>query len=239
MRRRSRRAKERGLANRLVLAVLFASCCLACESDGKWRHRTFAPPRVFHSNYSFAHDRAESPKIVALRLQEDLDSVVKGCASEHALFEALTLWTRRQFEPGIPDPYPLSNGLDILADIRSGKTGGFCGQYSYLLADALKSLGFYDVRYVETFSGHGDGHFLVEVWDNETGRWLLLDPLSCGAARGRRREAAFELGRQGRGRGSRARSHPPEATRGRRRSWADEGRAILRVLRPGCRQPRQ
>ncbi len=97
--------------------------------------------------------------------------------TEQDLFEALTVWARRQFEPGIPEPYPLSNGLDILTDIRAGKTGGFCGQYAYLLADALKSFGYFDVRYVETWADEKRSHFLVEVWSNQHASWMLLDPL--------------------------------------------------------------
>ena len=84
---------------------------------------------------------------------------------------------RLQFEPGFPDPYPLSNGLSILEDIRGGKTKGFCGQYTYLLADALKSFGFFDLRYVEISQDPQNSHFLLEAWDNQEGRWILLDPL--------------------------------------------------------------
>ncbi len=54
-----------------------------------------------------------------------LDSVIEGCKTDIEIFKRLTIWSRKQFKPGNPDPYPMSNGLDILKDIRSGKTGGF------------------------------------------------------------------------------------------------------------------
>lgn len=129
------------------------------------------------SNYYFRFEDADEPKVLQLRVQEKLDDLLQGTTSEREIFERLTLWARRQFPPGFPDPYPLSNGLDVLKDIRGGITHGFCAQYSFLLADALKSLGFYDVRYVEIGADTTRTHFLVEAWSNRLARWMLLDPL--------------------------------------------------------------
>ncbi len=129
------------------------------------------------SNYQFTYEHWMEPKVWTLRKQENLDSVIEGCKTDVEIFERLTMWSRRQFQPGNPDPYPMSNGVDILKDIRSGKTGGFCGQYTYLLADALKSFGFFDVRYVELWRDPQSSHFLLEAWSNQFGRWILLDPL--------------------------------------------------------------
>ena len=117
------------------------------------------------------------PRLLDLRKQEKLDEVVLGASGDLDLFKRLTAWARSQFEPGDPDPYPLSNGISILQDIRSGKTHGFCAQYSYLLGDALKSFGYFAVRYVELESESGSGHFAVEAWSNDLERWILLDPL--------------------------------------------------------------
>src|SRR5262245_9115437 len=81
------------------------------------------------------------PRVAALRRQEGLDQVVAGATGEIDRFRRLMHWTRSQFPVGDPEPYPPANGVGLLAEIRSGRTGGFCGQYSYLLADALKSFG--------------------------------------------------------------------------------------------------
>jgi hypothetical protein len=136
-------------------------------------------PRIdpLTSNYVFTYENWMQPRVWGLRQQENLDEVIKGLNRDRQIFEALTRWTRQQFEPGFPDPYPLSNGISILEDIRSGKTKGFCGQYTYLLADALKSFGYFDVRYVEISLDEKNSHFLLEAWDNQEGHWLLLDPL--------------------------------------------------------------
>jgi hypothetical protein len=66
--------------------------------------------------------------------------------------------------------------LDILADIREGRTGGFCGQYAYVLADVLKSVGYYSVRYLELWSNSGQSHFCIEVWSDQFRKWIVLDP---------------------------------------------------------------
>lgn len=159
----------------------FAALAIACAACGSGptpdEPRTFLPPWAELSNHAFTHERAAARKVAALRERERLDDVVAGAANEREVFEALTLWARRQFPPGNPDPYPPSNGLELLDEIRAGRTGGFCGQYAYLLADALKSFGFWDVRYVEVWADEHSSHFLVEAWSNELGRWMVLDPL--------------------------------------------------------------
>lgn len=156
----------------LVLLAFFAAGC------GN-REQFSADPDILPitSNYAFTFENWMQPRVWNLRRQEKLDDVIHGLSQDRQVFEALTLWSRRQFEPGFPDPYPLSNGISILEDIRSGKTKGFCGQYTYLLADALKSFGYFDVRYIEIWQDEKNSHFLLEAWDNQSGRWMLLDPL--------------------------------------------------------------
>jgi hypothetical protein len=85
----------------------------------------------------------DEPRVLDLRKRERLDAVVAGAKGEIEIFKRLTAWSRAQFEPGVPEPYPLCNGVSILDAVRSRKTGGFCGQYSYLLGDALKSFGYF------------------------------------------------------------------------------------------------
>lgn len=169
-------------AARSGLTILLALAITGCTAGGN----TAVPvPEILEisqgvftaGDFPLQVERRDEVRVLALRRQEKLDEVVSGAKGELDLFKKLTAWARSQFEPGIPDPYPLCNGLSILADIRSGKTGGFCGQYSYLLADALKSFGFFAVRYVELEREAGAGHFAVEAWCDDLGRWVLLDPL--------------------------------------------------------------
>lgn len=162
----------------IILAVVAIVALLSSCKDQKVENSVTVDPSVFKApNYVFTYENWAEPKVWELRKQENLEAVIESCKTDIEIFKKLTVWSRRQFKPGNPDPYPMSNGLDILKDIRSGKTGGFCGQYTYLLADALKSFGFFDVRYVELWRDPQNTHFMLEAWSNQFRRWVLLDPL--------------------------------------------------------------
>lgn len=134
-----------------------------------------SPVSASKSNFYFIPEHWKESKLRQLRDNENFkDIAYKG---QLDLFLKLCDWTHRQWQVSVPDPYPPSNAIDILADIRSGKTGGFCGQYAYVLADALKAMGFFAVRYVELWSAGGESHFLVEVWSDQFAKWMVLDPM--------------------------------------------------------------
>jgi hypothetical protein len=80
-------------------------------------------------------------------------------------------WTRAQFEPGRPDPYPPPDATKTLAEIRAKRTGGFCAQYAFVLVQALQSFGM-PARVVTI-----DSHEVVETWLADQRRWTMLDPL--------------------------------------------------------------
>ena len=88
-----------------------------------------------------------------------------------SMIRRLVAWTRSQFEPGVPDPYPPLDARIILRDIRSGFTGGFCAQYNYVLAQSLMSLGI-PARYVTVVD-----HEVIEAWLRDERRWICADPL--------------------------------------------------------------
>ncbi len=128
------------------------------------------PALVQHrSRFEFTFD--EPAALTELRTGEHLDAVIAGEPTDLDRFRALTSWTRKQFEPGIPDPYPPLDARIILRDIRRGFTGGFCAQYNYVLAQSLMALG-YRARYVTVLD-----HEVIEAWLPVERRWICLDPL--------------------------------------------------------------
>ncbi len=131
---------------------------------------------IVKSNYDFIYEHWKEEKLEQLRGNEDFVKIRES--DQFKYFLKLCHWVQQQWERSIPDPYPLSNAIDILADIRSGKTGGFCGQYAYVLGDVLKSLGFFNVRYVELWSSRSKDttHFVVEAWSDQFEKWIILDP---------------------------------------------------------------
>ncbi|MCM8533752.1 MAG: transglutaminase-like domain-containing protein, partial [Lentisphaeraceae bacterium] len=111
------------------------------------------------------------PELLKLRKDEQLDKVISPAKSEIEKFFLLLNWTRAQWETGTPNPYPAWNANTILSMIRSGKTSGFCGQYSHVLVQSLQSLGYYS-RYIGL-----QNHFALEAYWNEGRKWIILDPL--------------------------------------------------------------
>jgi len=129
--------------------------------------------KIVKSNFDFIYEHWKEPKLLELAKQENYKEIKAN--DEFQLYLELCNWVHNQWPESVPDPYPLSNALDILKDIRSGKTGGFCGQYAYVLADVLKSMGYFAVRYVELWSKEKESHFVVEAWSNKYAKWVVLD----------------------------------------------------------------
>ena len=109
--------------------------------------------------------------LLRFRQAENLDAVVRGATSDEELARKLLHWTRAQFEPGRPDPYPPPDAMKTLAEIRAGRTGGFCAQYAFVLVQALQSFGK-PARVVTVLK-----HEVVETWLEDQARWTMLDPL--------------------------------------------------------------
>lgn len=63
------------------------------------------PEDVLHgTRFRFTFD---PPEVLAgFRATEKLDQVVAGASDDLDRFRRLLAWTRAQFEPGVPDPYP-------------------------------------------------------------------------------------------------------------------------------------
>lgn len=157
-------------ATALLAAALFGSACRA-EPEILVYVR---PGEIVKSNFDFHYEHWQEEKLALLRGQEDFTEI--SAEDQFSYFRKLTEWTHRQWDWSRPDPYPPANALDILAEIRAGNTGGFCGQYAYVLADVLKSLGYFSVRYLELWSNEGQSHFCIEAWSDQFEKWVVLDP---------------------------------------------------------------
>ena len=129
------------------------------------------PNHVHHTpRFRFTFDTPEA--LAGLRASERLDDVVTGAAGDFERAMRLMHWARRQWEPGVPNPYPPLDARIILRDIRRGFTGGQSAQYNTILVQALQSLGI-PARYVRLVD-----HDVIEARPGEEARWLCLDPLN-------------------------------------------------------------
>jgi len=109
--------------------------------------------------------------LARFRQAESLDAVVGSASSDEERARKLLHWTRAQFDPGRPDPYPPPDAMKTLAEIRAGRTRGFCAQYAFVLVQALQSFGK-PARVVTIVN-----HEVVETWLEDQARWTMLDPL--------------------------------------------------------------
>jgi hypothetical protein len=170
-------APLRGKVNRLFVLIVILLAAAALYFSGlltPGQIQIDIKKEVFiRSNFNFIAEHWSEQKLEQLREREDYKDL-QG-VHQFDLFLKLCNWVHNQWQRSVPNPYPLNNALDILNDIRSKKTGGFCGQYAFVLADVLKSLGFFNVRYVELWSNNGRSHFVVEVWSDMYQKWLVLD----------------------------------------------------------------
>jgi hypothetical protein len=143
------------------------------------------PQRVEHrSRLQFSFDPPEL--LAALRAEERLDDHVTGSRSDQEAWARLMVWTRAQWQPGRPDPYPPPDARIILRDVRADATGGFCAQYCFVLAQAIQSFGV-PARLVTVV-----GHEVVEAWLRDERRWVMFDPtyrLQVAESSGRRLSA--------------------------------------------------
>ena len=115
------------------------------------------------------------PLLDELLTREHLRRVADPRATQFKQITQLREWVAAQWKLGTPTPYPPWNAITILDWIRSGKTGGHCGQYSQVMLQAAAALGF-TARYVEVGSQDNPyAHFVTEVWSNDYNKWVVMD----------------------------------------------------------------
>jgi hypothetical protein len=128
--------------------------------------------------FSFLYETDWNGRLRILRARERLDKVIKGEKSEFGQLVKLMDWTNRQWDAGVPDPYPPWEAGTILDEIRQHRTKGFCAQYAVVFLQSCLALGC-QARYVDLVDLFGEGrptHFTVEVWSNEYKKWVVMDP---------------------------------------------------------------
>ncbi len=131
------------------------------------------------SSLDFEYENPLHPKLQEFRTKYKLDEVIKDCGSEFEKMLKLNNWVAKQWnwhllQPG--DSMIKWDALDILKTDKKGDVcGGFCLHYAIVCMQALQSFGF-QARIVNANYSVWGGHELTEVWSDEFGKWILLDP---------------------------------------------------------------
>ncbi len=135
--------------------------------------------RKILSSYNFEYENPLHPKLKELRKKYKLDEVIKGCDSEFEKMLKLKSWVAKQWYWHLPGPKSGMikwDALDILKTDKNGKVkGGFCLHYAIVYMQVLQSFGF-NARVVNTNYAVWGGHEMTEVWSNQFGKWILMDP---------------------------------------------------------------
>ncbi len=126
-----------------------------------------------YSSYDFAYERPDEPKLGVLRARLGLDSLLVGTTGDFERINRVrhlvsSLWHHRSPFP----EYPEWNALDILDRRDRLGYGGMCVQFSQVFIQSLLSLG-YQARFIMEFC-----HEIAEVYVDELGKWVFVDPES-------------------------------------------------------------
>lgn len=130
-------------------------------------------PEIQYSSHIVAWQSAPNDRLRAIRERLDLDTLLEGAEGDFEKINRVrhhvsTLWYH---ELPLPE-YPAWNTLDVLDRKDRRGAGGMCIQFVVVLMDALHALG-YQARHVNVFN-----HETLEVYVNELGKWVLVDPES-------------------------------------------------------------
>ncbi len=131
----------------------------------------------------FKFDSADNPKLKDLREAYHLDELVAPGKDEFDKQVILNDWVHHRFKK-FGQPSTKSRGaLEVLKAIDEGATF-FCAQYADTLVSAAASLGWIDrelaLRRHQGANAHGGSteHSTTEIWSNQYGKWIMLDPTS-------------------------------------------------------------
>ncbi|MBX7255524.1 MAG: transglutaminase-like domain-containing protein [Candidatus Hydrogenedentes bacterium] len=130
-------------------------------------------PRISYSSYWHAFERADLPELKALRERLDLDNVIEGAATDFERINRVRHHVSQLWFHKLPYPeYPEWNAHAVLDRNEKYGWGGMCMQFVVVFMQAMQSLG-YQARHVNLFN-----HESVEVYVDELGKWVLVDPES-------------------------------------------------------------
>jgi hypothetical protein len=131
----------------------------------------------------FHFDSADNPKLKELRERYHLDSVVAAGTNEFQRQILLNDWAHRQFKKFGRPSSGARGALQVLDGVQRGDSF-FCAQYAEVLASAAASLGWNDrllaLRRHQGVNARGGSteHTTTEIWSNQYGKWIMLDPTS-------------------------------------------------------------
>ena len=153
-------------------------------SDGRATIKKLETLPYVESEYTkrFRFDSYQNPKLKQLREKYRLDEVVASGKDEFERQVLLMDWVHHQFKKFGRPSANCRGALEILTGIDEGNSF-FCAQYAELLVSCAASLGWVDRElalrcHQGTVKGGSTEHSTTEIWSNQHGKWVMLDPTS-------------------------------------------------------------
>lgn len=127
-------------------------------------------PTIQYSSIPWEWEESDRPEFKQLREQENLDEVVAGSRTGFEVQVRLMDYVTRRWPHTEPEPgYPPWDAVSIFNHIHNTGGGGQCAQFNNAFGGLCLAFGLQS-RLVNTV-----GHELVEVWNDEFGKWVLFD----------------------------------------------------------------
>lgn len=124
---------------------------------------------VRYSSLGWKWESPNRPEFAALRLQENLDDVVRGARTEFEAMVRLRDYAKKRWEWTHPaGDFPAWDALSIVQRVSRGG-GGMCIQQNLFLVGLCQAMGWQG-RLVAI-----DSHEVAEIWSNDYGKWVYFD----------------------------------------------------------------
>jgi hypothetical protein len=134
-------------------------------------------PKIRYSSVDWDWESWDRPEFEELRLRENTAEVIRDARTSFGAQVRLMDYAAKRWYIGGPyGEYPGWDGLSIVKRINQAGRGGMCIQYNLFLAGLLMAHGW-QVKFTNTV-----GHELIEVWNDDFGKWICLDATNARGA---------------------------------------------------------
>jgi len=127
-------------------------------------------PKIKYSSVSWEWESWDRPEFKELRERENLDEVIAGSRTQFDAQVKLLDYVARRWRHSDPIPeFPDWDALSILNRVETAGGGGYCLTFNNVLAGMCMAYGW------QTHIVNVVIHEIVEVWNDEFGKWIFLD----------------------------------------------------------------
>ena len=127
-------------------------------------------PPIKYSSIDWEWEKWDRPEFREIRERENLDEVISGSRTQFEAQVRLLDYVTKRWRHNSPFPeFPGWDALSILNRVESAGGGGYCLTFNNVLGGMCMTYGW-QARIINVV-----GHEVVEVWNDEYGKWIFFD----------------------------------------------------------------